>query len=204
MEVTRWVRSRTSQKAARSDGPFIVFRSGTWACWLGENRAKKLRTPGLLSYINRAIEEVDALYPPQGWALTDGIWRSGAWSVRPVENGYGVFRILRGSEQRASRQTFDFADRARMWAELRFSRGDAGLRGPKPRAKDRATAKLPDVRVTDEERRLAETVVEELGVSYSEFVRAALHWAQDSVLAEKAWVVANTEDGVRFQKQEPS
>jgi len=205
METTRWVRVPRAGEATRSDGVFIALRSGAWVYWsAGEKRAdaKKLRTPGLLAYLSRAIDEVDALLPPAGWTFSEGIWRSGVWSVRPVENGWGAFRTVRGSEDRASRQTFDSADRARKWAELRFERGDAGLRGPKPRAGARATFKLPDVRVTEEERQFAESIVEGLGVSYSEFVRAALRWAQESVLTEKAWSVSKSTDGVRFQKQQ--
>lgn len=76
----------------------------------------------------------------------------------------------------ASRRTFSSADRARTWADIRFDRAVGGLRGPKPRGGSTSGAKLPDIRVTEEERALAERVLEREGLSYSEFVRAALRW----------------------------
>ena len=87
------------------------------------------------------------------------------------------------------------ADRARRWAELRFDRGDAGLRGPKPRAGSRASFKLPDVRVTEVERDHALSMLVTLGISYSEFVRAALVWAERNVLDGDGWEIEEDEEG---------
>lgn len=187
----------------RSDGLTLTLHAGTWSYRTADKAAetRRLKTPGLAAYLNRAIDEVDAALPPAGWEIRSGVWYSGPWRARPVSGGWGVFRVLRGAEERASRQTFDSADRARRWAELRFDRGESGLRGPKPRAGARAAFKLPDVRVTEEERQFAEDTVEKLGVSYSEFVRAALRWADEIVLSEASWVVHRTTDGVRFQKK---
>jgi hypothetical protein len=86
--------------------------------------------------------------------------------------------------------SFPSADRARRWAELRFDRSEGGLRGPKPRAGSRSAAKLPDVRVTEEERDAATATLDALGMSYAVFVRASLEWARAYVLSDSPeWTV---------------
>lgn len=195
MEAPRWVRASRTGEAARTDGVTVILTSGSWMLHDRPGRLpQKLKTPGLLAYLDRAIEEADAAIPPSGWEHTGGVWiAKNGWAIRPVDGGWGAFRRIKGEEERASRQTFDSADRGRRWAELRFERGEAGLRGPKPRAGSRSASKLPDIRVTEEERVFAEEVLTKLGVSYSEFVRAALQWAVDS-----GWVVVRDDAGVRF------
>lgn len=195
MEAPRWVRAARTGEAARTDGVTVILTSGSWMLYSRRSpTAQKLKTPGLLAYLDRAIEEADVAISPAGWEHTGGVWiASNGWAIRPVEGGWGAFRRIKGEEERASRQTFDSADRGRRWAELRFERGEAGLRGPKPRAGSRSASKLPDIRVTEEERVFAEEVLTKLGVSYSEFVRAALQWAVDS-----GWVVVRDDAGVRF------
>lgn len=204
MESVRWIRASRAGEAARSDGVHLALRSGAWVCWkAGEkSEAKRLKTPGLGAWIDKAIDEVDTLLPPGEWAYEKGVWSCRGWFIRPVEGGWGAFRIVRGAEEKASRQTFDSADRARRWSELRFERGEHGLRGPKPRAGTKAASKLPDVRVTEEERLVAEEALEKAGISYSEFVRASLRWFRENVeRAEGAWSLVREEDGVRFQKK---
>ena len=195
MEAPRWVRASRTGEAARTDGVTVILTSGSWMLHSRRSpTAQKLKTPGLLAYLDRAIEEADVAISPAGWEHVSGVWSAkNGWAIRPVEGGWGAFRRIKGEEERASRQTFDSADRGRRWAELRFERGEAGLRGPKPRAGSRSASKLPDIRVTEEERIFAEEVLTKLGVSYSEFVRAALQWAVDS-----GWVVVRDDAGVRF------
>lgn len=198
-DVSRWTRSPRTGSASRSDGVTLALLSGAWTCRFGES-STRLKTPGLLAFLDRAIEEADELHTPEGWTYEAGIWKTDkGWWVRPVESGWGVFRTVRAQEERASRKTFESSDRARRWAELRFERGEAPLRGPKARAGERAMSKLPDVRVTEEERIFAEEILGSLDLSYSEFVRAALRWASNNLLNKAAtWRAERGADGVRF------
>lgn len=192
---TRWVRAPRIPAATRTDGLTITFENGCWEM-IRQGQIEPLAAPAIASYLNRAIEEVDEKHPPFPWSFSGGIWRANFWEVRPDGGGtWGVYRILDGKEERASRQPFPSADRARRWAELRFDRGDAGLRGPKPRAGSRASFKLPDVRVTEVERDHALALLVKLGMSYSEFVRAALGWAEEHVLDNDAWSIIADESG---------
>ena len=200
MEPVRWVRSPRSGEAARTDGVTVTLTNGSWHLSASALRdgPRKMKTPGLVAYLDRAIEEADSTILPAGWTLTAGVWNAAnGWSARPVDGGWGVFRPVKGTVERASQQTFDSSDRARRWAELRFERGEAGLRGPKPRAGSRSASKLPAIRVTEEERAFAEETLSGLGVSYSEFVRAALRFVASGGLR-----VVRDDDGVRFAWQE--
>lgn len=192
---TRWVRAPRIPAATRTDGLTITFENGCWEV-IRQGQVEALTTPAITSYLNRAIEEVDGNHPPAPWSFSGGIWRANVWEVRPDGSGtWGVYRIIDGKEERASRQPFPSADRARRWAELRFDRGDAGLRGPKPRAGSRASFKLPDVRVTEAERDHALSLLVKLGISYSDFVRAALGWAEDHVLDADRWCIEQDDGG---------
>jgi hypothetical protein len=200
MDPVRWMRAPRSAQATRTDGVAVSLVSGHWVCRMAAKETR-LKTPGLVAYLNKAVEEADELFPPAGWSVSGGVWASGTWCLRPVETGWGVFRTVKGQEERASRQVFESSDRARRWASLRLERGEAGLRGPKPRAGARAGAKLPDVRVTEEERVFAEETLDAICLSYSEFVRAALRWAKDNI--GKEWSVTRDGDGVRFSRESP-
>lgn len=178
---SRWVRSPRESLALREDGVGVALTQGAWFVARESRPAERLRTPGLSAYLDRAIEEVDETHSPEAWARSKGVWESGLWRARPTGDGWGLFRLLDGKETAATRKEFASSDRARAWAETRFDRGGAGLRGPKPRTGVRATSKLPDVRVTEEERVFAEAVLEKVGLSYSAFVRAALVWANEHV-----------------------
>ena len=193
---TRWVRAPRIPAATRTDGLTVTFENGCWEL-IRQGQVEPLTaTPAITSYLNRAIEEVDEKHPPFPWSFTGGIWRANLWEVRPDGSGtWGVYRVIDGKEERSSRQPFPSADRARRWAELRFDRGDAGLRGPRPRAGSRASFKLPDVRVTETERDHALALLVRLGLSYSDFVRAALVWAEDNALDGGGWTVEEDVDG---------
>jgi hypothetical protein len=185
-EVIRWVRAPRVSSAARTDGTSVVLADGIWTVLHG-GQQHKLKVAPLPAFLDKAVEAADVLFPPGEWTHEAGVWTLGTWEVRPIEGGWGVLRILNGSSERASRQTFPTADRARRWAELRFDRSEGGLRGPKPRAGSRSAAKLPDVRVTVAERDAANDVLQRLGMSYAVFVRAALDWAVEHVLEERTW-----------------
>lgn len=195
---TRWVRAPRIPAATRTDGYTVRLEGG--AQWIvtgpGATSPHVLRTTILASYLEDAIEETDLLFPPTPWRVEDGVWYADRWQVRPNGDGtWGVHRLIEGVVEVASRQPFPSADRARRWAELRFDRGDAPLRGPKPRAGSKASCKLPDVRVTDEEKAHTLTVLEGLGLTYSDFVRMSLHWIEEQVMDLGAWSVQHIEGG---------
>ena len=110
--------------------------------------------------------------------------------MRPEQTGWYVYRLSPSGKdrERASVQEFSSADRARRWAEVRLDRTGTNLRGPKPRAGRRSNCKLPDVRVTETERADAMRLLKDLGLTYSQFVRAALRFA-DSYIAHGTWEV---------------
>ena len=201
--VARWIRHSRRSEAERSDGLTIKLEGFQWVVRLN-GKAKILRAEGAPVFFEKAIREVDEAIPPKRWKLAEnGDWVGGNWLIR--ENADGKWTILRagqdGDFSTASTRFFGTADRARVWCEVRFDRSDAGLRGPKPRAGLRATAKLPDVRVTDEERENAYEILAKAGLSYSEFVRAALRWAEYHL--DRGWEVVEDERGPLFAPREP-
>jgi len=180
-EITRWMRSNRTNTASRTDGVTVTLSNGAWVV-VCSGKTDKLKTAPVPAWMDKAIQEADEAHPPDPWTHAKGVWTSGSWVVRPDTDGWAVFRALGDGVQRASRQSFPSADRARRWAEVRFDRSEGGLRGPKPRAGSRSAAKLPDVRVTEEERDAANATLDALGMSYAVFVRAALEWARANVL----------------------
>lgn len=197
-DFPRWVRSSRAGTAARTDGISVGIDRDRWVAIHPTDGTLTLSVPPLGFRLEDAISEVDAKYPPPMWTLTpEGAWQSGVWSV--FQNGdltWSVYRNIDGLMEAASRQAFQTADRARRWSELRFDRGTSGLRGPKPRAGFTASAKLPDVRVTVEERNHTIDLIESNGLTYSEFVRAALMWMEEHVGTD--WIVYRREDGTAF------
>lgn len=193
MENTRWVRSARTTTAHRTDNLTVTLNATSWVA-VTEGKTVALPVLPIATFIEKAIEAADEAYPPAPWSIVEGVWKAGAWSVRPDASGWLVEREIGGEPERASRQTFPSADRARRWAELRFDRTEVGLRGPKPRAGSKSGAKLPDVRVTEAERHLADSVLESLDMSYAVFVRAALEWAKRYVVEERVWGVTRGEE----------
>ena len=191
MGNSRWVRSPNESMALREDGRAVTLSGGRWACVTAEETLR-LKTPGLHAYLDRAIEEVDESFPPAPWTVDAGIWSTAGWVVRAggefashharfdwsVAEGWTVSRAVGTEQELATTKVFSSSDRARAWADGRLERAEGGLRGPKPRVGKTAAAKLPDIRVTEEERANAERVLEREGVTYSEFVRACFTWAE--------------------------
>ena len=194
--MVRWVRALPTRSASRTDGIAVAFDQNRWLL-MAQGTTYVLRTPGFSQNLDRAVDDADQFFPPAPWTFTEGVWSFGVWQIRPNADGtWGVFREVEGTVEQASIQLFPSADRARRWAELRFDRGSSRLRGPKPRAGSRASEKLPDVRVTEDEKAHAMAILGRLGLGYSDFVRAALVWAEAQVLAEGAgWSVVRGEDG---------
>lgn len=192
----RWVRAQHTRSALRTDGVAVVFDQNQWIA-LSQGEFYVLRVPSLAQNLDRAVEMADEMFPPAPWSVSSGVWSADVWQVHPNGDGtWGVFRDLEGTLEQASTQSFPSADRARRWAELRFDRGGARLRGPKPRAGSKAAFKLPDVRVTEEEKVHAMGILGDLNLGYSDFVRAALLWAQTHVLTDGGgWRVEKVEGG---------
>ena len=175
---TRWVRAPCIPTASRTDGLSVTLDNETWVA-THRGTPTSLSTPGLATYLERALVEADEAHPPAPWAFADGVWTCHVWEIRSNgDDTWGIFRTLDGVVERASRQPFPSADRARRWAELRFDRGEARLRGPKPRAGSTSGHKLPDIRVTEAEKLRVLDLLGRMGIGYSDFVRAAATWAE--------------------------
>ena len=202
--TARWLRTPRTAHATRSDGIVVWHEGSGWHITVrGEPCAfiPEEATPANLEY---CIGKADEVNPPEPWVLEDGVWKASVWRVLSSDGlTWGVFRDLNDKLERASRQPFLTADRARRWAELRFDRGSAGLRGPKPRAGARAKAKLPDVRVTVDERDRVLSVLERAGLSYADLVRASAYWVEENIVGSNAgWEVERLENGVvRFARR---
>jgi hypothetical protein len=196
-DSVRWVRAPRVPSATRTDGISLALstREGRWVS-LVKGVPHPLSTPPAAYVFESAVDEVDRMFPPAPWSYRDGVWVADLWHVVPDGGDtWSVYRSLDGFMERASQQSFPTADRARRWAELRFDRGTQGLRGPKPRAGKKSGARLPDVRMTEEERSHILSTLESRGLSYSDFVRAAFAWIEESLGDEGAWDVSWTPEG---------
>jgi hypothetical protein len=168
--LSHWVRPPGRAKsAARADGLADV-------------------TVGDYTTLERSIHLADTAKPPKGWSWdgTSRAWTFGPWRVevdaahlpqgtpKDVDPWKLPWCLLRG-DQRATKQVFRTADRARHYAEMRLHRSAGPMRGPRPRGGGNgATVNLPDVRATPRERQVAFTVAESLGLTYSGLARAAV------------------------------
>ena len=194
-ENSRWIRS--AEVAERPDDQGRVMKKEEdWIYVLGR-RMKRLRDA---EDLEQAIERADQFRPPGQWAYVpdEYKWMRPAWEVRWEGEGWTVWRVKPGEEDmtQASVAVHPSADRARRWVELRLERTDGNLRGPAPRAGKASTAKLPDIRVTPEEREQAFELLKQLGLSYADFVRAALNFAEDH-LDGGDWQVSKSESGAK-------
>ena len=194
-ENSRWIRS--TEVAERPDDRGRVMKKGEdWIYVLGR-RMKRLEQAETLE---DAIEYADQFRPPGLWGyVPEGFkWIRPSWEVRYEGEGWTIWRIKPGEEDftQASVAVHPSADRARRWVELRLERTDGNLRGPAPRAGKASTAKLPDIRVTPEEREQAFELLKQLGLSYADFVRAALTFAEDH-LDGGDWQVSKTDSGAK-------
>lgn len=196
----RWVRATRVSTATRTDGLSLTLHDNAWRVYVegGDAAGTRLSVAPVPSFLDRAIERVDEMYPPAPWSFKNGVWTAGGWSVTPGDSGYIVVRNVDGRQERASRQVFPSPDRARRWAQLRFDRSVGGLRGPKPRAGSRSGAKLPDVRVTEAERDAAVELLESLDMPYAVFVRAAMEWTREHVKESGEWTLDRTTEPYRF------
>jgi hypothetical protein len=179
----RWVRSPRAFSASRTDGLVLVHRDGSWLL-TGPEEVTLFDGGTSVEEMEEAIARADIAHPPAPWSYLDGSWHAGVWFVVFEDTSWSVYRVIEDVLRKASSQPFTSADRARRWAELRFDRGESGLRGPKPRKGTKARAKLPDVRVTQQERDHTLAMLDGMGVSYSVFVRAAAAWVEENMAGE--------------------
>lgn len=196
-----WVRTARGQSAFREAGAWAGVKQDTirvqrvgeaWAVSVGAALLGDV-VPSNLS-LEEAIVLLDEKYPPPGWERgEDGAWTRPGWACRPAAEGtFFVLRVREGSEpEPACGKAFVSADRARAWAEVRLDRTHLQLRGPRPRGECRANAHLPDVRVTDEERKLAMEVAERLGLPFSEMIRASVKLLNELSEGENPRVVVD-------------
>ena len=194
-ENSRWIRA-TEMAERPDDKGRVLQKDGVWIYVLGK-RMKKLANA---ENIEEAIEHADQFRPPGLWAYVpdEFRWIRPSWEVRYDAEGWIVWRKNPSTfeMEQASVAVHPSADRARRWVELRLERTDGNLRGPAPRAGRASTAKLPDIRVTPEEREQAFELLKQLNLSYADFVRAALAFAEDH-LDGGDWQVTETDSGAK-------
>ncbi len=200
---SKWRRDSKAGSALRlGDKASLVLTDVGWRVTT-KGEVHEVSAAPSISSLEEAITMADVFHPPEGWTHKEGHWLRDGWHVRPENGGWYVYRTKEEDVERASVQEFASADRARRWAEVRFDRTGTNLRGPKPRAGRKSTCKLPDVRVTEAEKSAAMDFCDELGVTYSQFVRAALRFARENItqypLDEDDWcLVKDAKNVVRF------
>lgn len=171
MSTSGWARYPKNSTAFRGHGAVslvLVKSESGWRLFDADKNELALDTAHE-DQLEAVIETVDLLYPPAGWVRLDNhAWVNGEWNVSLGTAGWRV-----AHPRCSTRQIFRSADRARKWVDLRATRG-GGARGPRCRAETRATRTLPDVRVTEAERKDAMSLASELNLSFAELVRAAL------------------------------
>lgn len=199
---SKWRRDAKTGSALRlGDKTYLVLTDQGWVA-THKGKAHDIPAPLTLNALEEAIILTDAFFTPPQWKFVEGQWLRDGWLIRAEQTGWYVYRTDGEDQDRASVQEFASADRARRWAEVRFDRTGTNLRGPKPRAGSKSTSKLPDVRVTETEKAEAVTLLEELGLTYSQFVRASLRFARENItqypLDEDDWVVRKVDGKASF------
>jgi hypothetical protein len=196
---SKWTRHPKTATAVRGDRLQLGLSAKKWVATRGAS-AYVLDAAPDESRLEQAIYEADVTFPPDGWTFTDKVWSRPGWSVSSGDEGWNVYTVngQPHNSRLASVRTFDTPDRARWWAELRLDRTGTNLRGPKPRAGKRSTSKLPDVRVTPSEREEATAITQALGMTYSEFARAALAFARDHIIEGAEYEVQDKDGAPRF------
>ena len=178
---TRYPRTKTAVRGENGDRITLMQQRGQWIAFVGKEQV--VLDVSLTLDLDDAVDLVDKIYTPDGWSYdtASSTWLRPGWSCTP--DAAGEWRVYRsdvpgaqaGEEAVvASLKMFKSADRARRWAEIRLDRTTLNLRGPRPRATQRANMTLPDVRVTEAERASAVDLASRLGLSYSDLARSAI------------------------------
>ena len=197
-ENSRWLRAASMAERPDVQGRVIHHPEAGWIYVLG----RKMKRLSSAEDLETAIEAADQFHPPGAWTYDPEAfkWTREHWEVRFGGEGWTVWRTdpESGEMTQASVAIHPSADRARRWAELRLDRSQSNLRGPVPRAGRASTSKLPDVRVTPEEREDAFALMDQLNLSYAAFVRAALRFAEEH-LDGGDWMVVSEGKAHTFQ-----
>lgn len=196
---SKWRRDAKTSSALRlGDKTYLVLMDQGWVA-THKGKAHDIPAPLTPNALEEAIVLTDAFFTPAQWKFEEGQWLRDGWLVRAEQTGWYVYRTDGEDLDRASVQEFASADRARRWAEVRFDRTGTNLRGPKPRAGRKSTSKLPDVRVTEAEKATAMDLLKDLGLTYSQFVRASLRFARENIdqypLEEDDWCIVKDDNG---------
>jgi len=205
-----WRRKYTTHYAEREDG-IVIQKSAVDARQLVASGLPTGGSPLFLPWnpdeeswvtaVEVAIAKVDAMFPPKGWTVTDGVWTADGWTVRPVEfwdepRRHEVSFLLEG---KTAPRYFTTPDRARYFADTTDGRAPRPRRGPKARAGKPASVILPDVRVIPEEREAATALAKAIRISYADLVRASLAFIRTQVLDEKNVVAVRRHDTEAIQ-----
>ena len=199
---SKWRRDAKTGSALRlGDKTYLVLTDDGWIA-THKSKVHDIPAPRTPNALEEAIILTDAFFTPPQWKFVEGQWIRDGWLIRAEQTGWYVYRTKEDGTDLASVQEFASADRARRWAEVRFDRTGTNLRGPKPRAGSKSNSKLPDVRVTETEKAEAVALLEDLGLTYSQFVRAALRFAKDHItknpMDEDDWVVKQASGKASF------
>ena len=202
---TRYPRTKTAVRGENGDRITLMQQRDQWIAFVGKEQV--VLDAGIGLELDDAVDLVDRIYVPEGWDydIAASTWRRPGWSC--VQDAQGDWRVYRsdvpgaqegGEGVPASAQSFKSADRARRWAEIRLDRTTLNLRGPRPRATQRANMTLPDVRVTEAERAGAVELAARLGLSYSDLARAALELVRRECVEGGALKLTRTGSKVGF------
>lgn len=200
--MSLWKRNKAEGTATREDGCrlSIVDSADTGRKWtvVQGGAFTFLSTTPIRSAMEDAILSFDEVSPPLEWSKIEGVWKRQGWEVRAEGMGWVVYRDRGEGMERACKKHFTVADKGRGWVDARLSRRTVNLRGPKPRAGERSTTKLPDVRVTQTEKDDVKKLLAELGMTYSDFARASVAFAWEYVVKEDLFEVQEQDGAPAF------
>ena len=87
--------------------------------------------------LTEAISFADRKLPPAGWSYVVGMWIRPGWKIQKSGEGWKVH----GEDgEPKSQKTFERADMARKWCEIRNDRVGMNLRGPKPKTAEESVS----------------------------------------------------------------
>ena len=200
---TKWSRVPKSASALRGDRLSLVLTDDGWQA-THKGKVHTIKAPPIADALEEAIAMTDRTLMPPGWEHDAGNWMRDGWRIQPQGSGWNIYKTTDENDAKASVRDFTSADRARRWVEVRLDRTGTNLRGPKPRAGRKSNCKLPDVRVTESEKAAAMERLKELGLTYSQFVRASLQFAEEHLAGDYAHWKVEVRDGKAAFIREPN
>ena len=215
---SHWTRHPRAGMACRNSSDtslkILAQQPGTWGVLIRQKGSNETVVGPPIEGVSLegAIEIVDQRYKPEGWSSPDGYsWKRAGWLCSQTpESAWMIYRTddsvpapSSPSLILASKQKFLTADRARQWVEIRLDRTKLNLRGPRPRAGEKAKVSLPVVRATADERAEAIALAEKLGVNYSDMMRAALKLVQRELSPGGHLFALTDENGLTLKLSSP-